>query len=253
MPKNINSAFRVREILNQGRNKSNTEKVYDVWSQIFKITENDSNKKIFEITRCLNQIHDEVENILFEMKRTDFSEDLYSAHIKRVNDVIAVQTMMNNWESQKSQITGEMILVLGFCSEILPNEEILIEEIEFNEILDNVSKLEKLLDSNNLPFSLKKILSRNIEKIKEAISSYKIIGINALTEVTNSAIGEIIAKDVIFEEAKETEEIGLIIKIWSLIKNISDKVVRTDNVITAGANSVERGIKMLEYVEKIFQ
>lgn len=253
MPKNINSAFRVREILNQGRSKGNNEKVYDVWSQIFKITENDSHKKLFEITRCLNQIHEEVENILSEMKKTDFSEGLYSSHINRVNEVIAVQTIMNNWDSQKSQITGEMILALGFCSEILPNEEILIDEIEFKEILENVAKLEKLLDSNNLPFNLKKIIFRHIQKIKEAISSYHIIGINALTEITNSAIGEIIANDVIFKEAKGTEEIGLIIKIWSSIKNITDKVVKTDNAITAGANSVERGIKMLEYIEKIFQ
>jgi hypothetical protein len=198
-------------------------------------------------------MHEEIENIINGMRKTDFSEHLYSNQIKRIYNVIAVQTIMNDWKSQKAHINGEMILVLGFSSEILPNEEFLIDEKDFEEILDCVVKLEKKLEENNLPAELQKITQKHIQKVKEAISSYQIVGAQAISDVTISAYGEVIASETLFEEAKGTEEIGLLSKMWKSLKNISDKIVSTDKRLTAGANVVEKGVKLLEHVDRILQ
>lgn len=61
MPKNINSAYRVCELINEVRGKPDTTPVHEIWADVFDINETDQHKKNFALSRCLADLHDEVE------------------------------------------------------------------------------------------------------------------------------------------------------------------------------------------------
>ncbi len=250
MPKNINAAYRVRELLLQVQSKPN-KNVGELWAELFNISETNLNKRNFEVSRCLNQLHDEIELARDKMLESGFSDTLFMPFLDRANNIVAVQNIAGNWDSYKTQITHELILCLGFCSEILPSEEDEISKEDINDILDLLQPLEELLGELKIPSYTSKIIKKHIEKIKEAIHSYPIIGAKALNEVVQSAYGEVVDNIEVFEESKETEEVKSISIIWKKVKEISDGVSKVEKGVSSVYKIADKANKALELFQDV--
>ena len=246
MSKCINAAYRIRELLIQVQHQPNMG-VSDLWAELFKISELDQNKRNFEISRCLNQLHDEIELVREQMLRTIYSEELFSLMLDRANNVVAVQNITGSWDSYKNQITPDLILCLGFCSEILGSEENEIPEEQIKEIFELLKPLEEHLSESNLPPYAARIIKKHVDKIKEALHSYTIIGAKALNEVVQSAYGEVVDNLDVFEKSKDTKEVKAISKVWSKIKNISDAASTVDKGVSSTYAIVDKATKLLEF------
>ena len=122
MARNINSAFRIREILNSVKAKADQTPVHQIWSELFDFSEKNQTKRNVSISRCLANLHDEVELVRREMLKLDYTPTLYEPSLDRCNIIFAVQSIMGQWKNIKKNITPEVVLALGFCSEILPND-----------------------------------------------------------------------------------------------------------------------------------
>ena len=83
MPKNINSAYRIREVLNSVKSKPDNSPAHEIWAEVFSIEESDQNRKNVSISRCLADLHDEVELVREEMLKLGYSENLYSSSLKK--------------------------------------------------------------------------------------------------------------------------------------------------------------------------
>lgn len=247
---NINAAYRVREILIQARNQPNMS-VVQLWAGIFNIDEASENKKSFEVSRCLTQLHEEIETIREQMQDTGFSESLFDPWLDRANSAIGVQTIAGTWDSYKPFVSSELILCLGFCSEILDSEEQKISEEEIQEILKLLDPLETHLQDSTLPIATAKIIRKHIEKIKEALHSYPIKGAKALNDVMQSAYGEVVDNVQVFEESKEVEQVKELSKVWQKVKSVLDSATTVDK----GASSIhaltDKAQKLIEVIQTI--
>ena len=249
MPKNINSAYRIKEILSSvGKMQDNTH-MHVAWAEIFSINEKDKHKRIFSISRCLADLHDEVEFIRSEMLKLGYSTDLYTSSLDRCNNVFAVQSVTLTATNLKQHITPEVSVALGFCSEILPNEEDLIDEASIEELRKMASELRESLNNSTLPPYTINIIEKHLNKIEDAISTYKAIGAKALEEVMLAAYGEAIASEAVFVEAKNSEQMSLLSKIWKKTKTILDGAVDTNKKLGAMQGMTEKGLKVLEFIE----
>ena len=219
MSENKNSALRIKNLLEQARSIPN-KPVAEVWKEIFNINVEDNNKLHFEVSRCLNLLHDEVEFLRGEMKETNYSAYLYDPSINKINQIIGVHTITASWDGYQKQITPEIILCLGFCSEILPPDEKDVSEEEIGEIIELVNSLEENLIDSDLPPYTKRIIRKHIDKIKDALESYTIIGAKAFNDVVQAAYGEVIDNAAIFEESKDSKEVAGLAKVWQKVKVI---------------------------------
>jgi len=210
MAQNINSAFRIRQILNIVKSKPDKTPTHEVWAEIFSIEETDINKKNFRISRCLADLHDEIEFVRNEMIKIGFTQNLYEPSLNKCNSLIAVQLLAGQWASPKQQITPEVIIALGFCSEILPNEEELIDQTSLDELSKMAVNLREMLKESTLPAYTIIIIEKHLSKIEEAISSYKAVGAKALEDVMQSAYGEVIASEGVFNEAGNSKELAML-------------------------------------------
>lgn len=250
MAKNINSAYRIKEILSIASKKPDKAPMHEIWAEIFSITESDQHKKNFAISRCLADLHDEVELVRAEMLKLEYSTELYSPSLNKCNTIFAVQSVMGQWAQLKNQLTPEVPVTLGFCSEILPNEEELIDSASLGELGQMAAELRKSLGNSSLPTYTINIIEKHLNKIEEAISKYRAIGAKALDEVMQAAYGEVIASEAVFNEAKGSEEIGRLSQIWQKTKSALDGVVDVNKRLGAVQGVAEKGMKALEFIDK---
>jgi len=249
MPKNINPAYRVREILNSVKTKQDKTPALEVWAEVFAIDESDQNKKYVSISRCLADLHDEVELIRSEMLKFGYSENLYSSSLKKCNAAFAIQIITGQWQGPKQHITPEVLVALGFCSEILPNEEDLIDKADLDELRKMAADLRECLAKSTLAPYAKNIIEKHLNKIDEALLKYRITGVKALEDVMQSAYGEVIASEAVFEESKGSKEIGKLSVMWQKTKSVLDGVVDTNKRIGGIQGMAEKGQKVIDFIE----
>ena len=248
MANHINAASRVLEILRKIRSKQDNERNVAVWSSIFKIEEEDSNKISFEIASYLKCLHDEVEMIRKYMLTTIFDKILYNNHLDIIKSIFSVHTIQQECKSIKSYISDERILCLGYCTYILPNEELLVDSEDITELGSLLSSLESSLSDSILPSYTKKIIHNNIEKIKTALRMYDIVGSKAFKSATDSSIGEIAVNAAAFSDTNDPETITKFSKLLQKTFSITEKVMKADGAITAGINFAHYGAKALEFL-----
>ncbi|EKT4488261.1 MULTISPECIES: hypothetical protein [Shewanella] len=249
MAKNINSAYRIKSILDKVKGKADKTPAHEVWSEVFGLNESDQHKRNFAISRCLADLHDEVEVIRGEMLKAGYTSSLYEPSLNKCNATFAVQLIPGHWAQSKQQITPEVLTVLGFCSEILPNEEELIDQSSLDELRKMAVELREALRGSTLPPYTQNIIEKHLSKIEEAISSYKAVGAKALEEVVQSAYGEVILNEGVFKEAKGSEELNKLSSIWQKTKNLLDGVVSANKRIAGVQGMAEKGQSLLEFIQ----
>ncbi|EKB1967593.1 hypothetical protein HJ107_24295 [Vibrio parahaemolyticus] len=251
MAVNINSAYRVREILKTISTKPDKAPSHQVWAEVFKIEETDASKKNFRISRCLADLHDEVELIRSEMVKLGYSPELYNSSLNSCNNVFAVQLVTSQWSSPKQHIKPEVLVVLGFCSEILPNEEELVDLTNLEELSVMATELKSMLANSTLPPYTILIIEKHLSKIEEAISKYRAVGAKALEDVVQSAYGEVIANEGVFKDAKGSPEVNKLSVMWQKTKSVLDGVVSADKRLGAAQGMAQKGNELIEFIQNI--
>lgn len=249
MAKNINSAYRIKNILDKVKAKPDKTPAHEVWSEVFSLSESDQHKRNFSISRRLADLHDEVELVRSEMLKAGYTPNLYEPTLNKCNATLAVQLIPGQWAQPKQQITPEVSTVLGFCSEILPNEEELVDEANLEELSKMAIELRELLKGSALPPYTQNIIEKHLSKIEEAISSYRAVGIKALEEVMQSAYGEVISNEEAFKEAKGSEGLSKLLNIWQKTKSVLDGVVSVNKRIGGVQGMAEKSQNLLEFIQ----
>lgn len=248
---NINSAYRVKEILKTISAKPDKTPCHDVWAEVFNIVEPDASRKNFRISRCLADLHDEVELVRSEMLKLGYSPELYSSSLNSCNHVFAVQLITSQWASPKQHIKPEVLIALGFCSEILPNEEELVDTTNLEELAAMAVELKSILANSTLPPYTIHTIEKHLNKIEEAISKYRAVGSKALEDVVQSAYGEVIANEEMFKEAKGSPEVQKLSVIWQKAKTVLDGVVSANKRLGAAQGMAQKGNDFLEFIQNI--
>lgn len=247
----INSASRVLDVLKKVKSKKDNERNLAVWSSVFRIEEQDSDKISFEIANCLKGLHDEIEIIRAHMMTTIFDKILYNNHLDIIKSIFSVHGIQQECKNIKSYISDERILCLGYCTYILPNEELLVESEDITELNSLLSSLESSLSDSILPNYTKNIIQNNIEKIRSALRMYEIVGAKAFKSATDSSIGEIAVNAAAFSDTNDPETITKFGKLLRKTFNITEKIMKADGAITAGINFAHYGAKALGFIDKL--
>jgi hypothetical protein len=246
-----NSASRILSILKQAHEHEDAKKAFQVWADVFDIHENNQNKKNMEITRCLSLMHDEIELIQEEMELASYDEFQCRLLLNSVYNVLSVQSLMGQWNALKPQLTREVFLCLGYCRQILPDEEDTVDSQDVEEIYELISTLKSQLKDSSLPKFTQKMIQSHINGILKALHNYKILGASSLQSAMNSVVGELVVNEDVIMEAKDSEEFSTLVKIVKKVNSVTDTVVKAEKVLSSGAKIAGHGAKALQYLEGI--
>lgn len=248
---NTNSASRIISILRQAHEENEPKKTFEVWSDVFDINEGNQNKKNMEITRCLSLMHDEIELIQEDMQLAKLDEFQCRPLLNSIFNVLSVEALMGPWNALKPKLTREVFLCLGYCRQVLPDEEDTVDLKDVEELYELISNLESQLASSSLPAFTQKMIKNHINGILKALHNYKILGASSLQNAMNTVVGELVANEDVIIDAKDSEEINLLAKIFRKVNSVTDSVVKAEKTLSSGAKIASQGAKALQYLEGI--
>lgn len=226
-----NPAGRLHKILVKAKKFPDQEKVRSVWAKTLDIEEND-----IDVTRSVIELYSlsqETQSLI--RMNSSLNHDLYLSSFHQIEKAFFPMNLASTWQSPKRQLTDEALTRLQFCAQELSGfykEETLSKE----ELADIVAKTDQLFDalySSNLPDSLRLALLEEIQRIRNAISQYKIRGAKGLMVALQSTIGAVYANQESLNKAKEKND-DVIERLGQLIDKIDSftaKALKINKII----------------------
>ena len=228
-----NPAGRFYEILRQAKSKGDDLRVRQVWAQVLSEDESDDSavtKKVIE----LYQLGGEVK-LLIGMS-DGVNKELYLSSFPQIERAIFPLNLNTTWKAQKQQLNDGVMTRLQFCSELLSS--IYTEEQLEKEDLDQVTKLiEELFDSvlnSSIEGGLRLTLLEEVERLRSALSMYKIKGAKGLKQSLQSTIGMVVANQTDLSNASKSDAdvIERLGKLIDKIDSFTSKALKVHKVLT---------------------
>ncbi len=213
-----NPAGRFYDILNQAKAKKGELKVRQVWALVLDEDENDDSaitKKVIEVYQLGEQVKD-----LIKMN-DGANTELYLSSFPQVERAIFPLNLNVTWSGQKQQLNDGVMTRLQFCSDLLSSTY--KEETLAKEDLEVVTKLiEELFDSilsSSLEPTMRIILLEEVERLRSALSMYKINGAKGLKQSLQSTIGMVVANQEQLSDVAKTDS-NVIERLGKLIDKV---------------------------------
>jgi chorismate mutase len=210
-----NPAGRYYEILRLAKTKGDELQIRQMWAQVLLEDETDDSaitKKVIEVY----QLGEEVKSLI--SMSDGVNKELYLSSFPQIERAIFPLNLNTTWKVQKQQLNDGVMTRLQFCSELLSS--IYTEEQLQEEDLAQVTELiEELFDSvlkSSLDGGIRLTLLEEIERLRAAISMYKIKGAKGLKQSLQSTIGMVVANqaelsDVANSDPDVIERLGKLI------------------------------------------
>lgn len=214
-----NPAGRLHKILSTAKHQPDQKQVKEVWSLVLGIEGND-----IELTKGVVELYSLSQEIQSLIKMNNkLNHKLYLSSFGRIDMAFFPLNLASKWGSAKQHLTDEALTRLQFCAEELSqfySEETLSDE----DLTDIINKTEELFDSlyeSSLADTLRLPLLVEVERIRNAISMYKIKGAKGLKEALQGTIGAVVANQDEIKDAAKTNN--------DVIKRLSELIDKIDS------------------------
>jgi hypothetical protein len=200
-----NPAGRFYNLLQQAKTRPDTHKVRDVWAHVFDESQKDDSaitRKVVE----LYQLGEEVKQLI--SMNNGVNKELYLSSFPQVERAIFPLNLNTTWQGQKQQLNDGVMTRLQFCSELLSSfykeEQLSVDELKsITTLIDNL--FEAVLNGS-LEESIRLTLLEEIERLRTALSMYKIKGAKGLKQSLQSTIGMVVANKDDLSKANEKDK-----------------------------------------------
>lgn len=203
MAKEVNRMHRIHRIFKKAYDDNGKKACIDAWGDILNISQIEQKNRRFEVIGLLRKLHEEIQIARSIMEATNYSKELYENAFQRIEIVISIEQLMNNWGAFRSHVSSEVISHLQWCAETLPCDERLIEEKDLSALRKEIEELKKSVLDDDLPVEVKNFVLHQIAIIEKAILEYPIVGIKAFAVAEEQAVMDyILNQNIIKTESK---------------------------------------------------
>lgn len=227
-----NPAGRYYEILRMAKSKGDNLKVRQVWAQVLHEDEKDDSaitKKVIEVY----QLGEEVKTLI--NMDEGVNRELYLSSFPHIERAIFPLNLNATWKEQKQQLNDGVMTRLQFCSELL--SKIYSEEQLKDEDLEQITQLiEGLFNSvlnSSLEGGIRITLLEEIERLRTALSMYKIHGAKGLKQSLQSTIGMVVAnqEELSIAAKSEPEVIERLGKLLDKVDSFTSKALKVHKAL----------------------
>jgi len=149
------------------------------------------------------------------------NKDLYLSSFPQIEKAIFPLNLNNIWKMQKQHLNDGVMTRLQFCSELLSSiysEEQLKDE-DLEEVIQLIEGLFNSVLKSSLEGGIRITLLEEIERLRTALSMYKIHGAKGLKQSLQSTIGMVVAHQTELSIAAKSEP-----DVIERLGNLLDKV-----------------------------
>lgn len=234
------SAGRLLDILKEARGKPANNKVRRVWAEIFGLEENDTStilRMIADLIQLTYKTKSQIQSL------EDIDHSLYLKPFIKIEKMLSQINLEAQWQSWQQQIDEPTIYGLQFCSDKLNREERItaIKHTEIDKIKKSLTNLSDSISNSELESSLKLLLLRNLESLRQSLIAYKIKGIDGIaTEIELNLGSLVLNKEKIVNAAKDDESKGFFKKYLNFLGGVNKTISTAKNLDELTGNNMSK-------------
>ena len=228
-----NPAGRLYQLLSAARASNPHLPVKKVWSDIFKVSENELHKVYYYLTLLLSLVeHTEKEIKLIP----NIDHQLYLRPFAPIKNILAVSNFDSSWSVHSQQLSDSVMTGLQFCSERLSHcrpDNPAVDELK--DLKVEVDDLFESIQSSTIDADLKSVLLDFTESMRRALTEYQLRGISGLREDLFSILDKLQRNFKLVEQHKNE---SIVQKFWVVLAKydtVSSVALNTPQVLTGFA------------------
>jgi len=244
-----NSAKRILNILKTLNNQPGNLSAAKVWAQTLGLESDNIEEDTHEIHKKLGLLRTELDLVEMQMMNTSFSKELYLPYIKDLKKIFSPSNILAEWNSYSQHINGTNLLMLGYCSEILADED----SIDFEELENLLSKLHEFksaIENSNINNASNNFIINQINIIQQAINDYPISGNKVLINSFDKGIMEIIKNQELISEPENKNHTNKMLDIFNEFREVTKNITDIDKTVSSCLGLINKGSALLEIIGK---
>ncbi|AYV67632.1 hypothetical protein C2I06_12560 [Niallia circulans] len=185
-------AYMLYEILKEVNQQPLTRqsKYRDTWGSVLDIDKDDT----IGLLTSISIIIDNLAKTKVFMENNDYDEEDYK-FIEKIERALGYVDTDGNMERFVNNIDSETVSVLKYIArDMNKDERFNYPEANLEEVKSLIIEVDNLMDSivsSNLPKDIQSLLFRNLTSIREALSSYKVGGIQSIRDALERTLGSL--------------------------------------------------------------
>ncbi|KAA3642014.1 MAG: hypothetical protein DWQ07_25810 [Chloroflexi bacterium] len=192
MSEKISSAERLLNIIKSVERRDAKLAIKDIWAKEFGFDPNDLESILnanADIIHLVKEVKEDIRSL------EDLNQDLYLAHINKIEEGLSKTHYFGQWSTFKQYIDEPTMIGLAFVADTLSNRigEKVIPHEDLDELLKEVNTLLESVINADLPDSLRDLIVTGLEDIRRAILTYKLKGAKGLNEALEKSLGSLFA------------------------------------------------------------
>lgn len=236
MTRNVgaNAAGRVFNILDRFRiTRGKGGRASALWLEVLDIspTGNDARDSII-VARHLDVLMRELDVISATYAAMRLPVDLFKSYQAQIHNALQVDLLQHAKENTMQYLTDVVFLSLRWWSVVIPDDDLAIVGEDMAALRDHIDSLEKALEKDGIPASLRAYAVRLLEELRAAMVMTAIEGVKPLREAVRKAVS-----DAHFEEDKLKAELADVEErpeVKSVLNSIGAAVKTAANMVGDG-------------------
>jgi hypothetical protein len=239
MPKNLNSASRLLEVIERAHPIADNTQTLEAWAGLLNVPEGSSFKRVIQVGELVHALNRELDLTTMALANAGFSPHLYGASFEKVKHALSPMLFPGTWNQAKQYFGPDVMTALAFSAEILPDEEAQIPAATLAEIQTKLVELRSMMDDPQLPPRLFQIISHHIYLIQQALAEYPVAGAKAFRKAGHEGLGEIIeARDEV-AAAKDVPAVKTLESTWKTVNTAADTALKAEKMAQLGQRAWE--------------
>ena len=234
----INPAARLSHILARAHSHGETKGVLAAWAELLGVNEPDDITRQVEVTRLLGEMLGQLQLINEAAPRTPLKPNRYEAHLVRLREALSPARLPSEWKNVRQFLTPDTLLALDVLADTLPPDQTHVPQSAIDQILADLSSLEKFVAASELSADLAQFIYSQIDAIRKAVREYPVRGAVALRRAFERSVWEWQASEGLAKTPAEKRAVGRLHKTWIKAVAIGSAVVG----FVAGAGKIADGV-----------
>lgn len=234
---NINAAHRLLTMISAAIRQPADRTQLQVWSEVFKLQGLSGRQQKQAVATGLILMFKELDRIIEQLKAYGHPETTYRELASLLEHNISPEYLGHPWKDFATRLQA-VTYPLTIINNFLPDEENPIDPKDFDEVRQELDRLERSLKDKEMSLEVRRFVASQILTIREAMWEYQFCGIRAFHDALLQAFRDYAGSDIPSEH-KDDPPIAAMNQIWTRVKEVMATTIKIGGALTA--------------VEKIYQ
>lgn len=182
-----------------------------------------------EITRRVVELHALTETVETLIRLLPgLNHDLYLASFARLRRALFPLQLGSPWESSRIQLNDDVMTRLQFCANELGARysEESVSDTDLQQIAETIESLSAVLAQSDIAVDLKMVLMEQVERLRFAVSIYRIKGARGIKDALQALLGAVVANQQPLMELEDKHS-DILKRVGTLIDKLDTFTART--------------------------